>query len=146
MQTVVDLNPITDLLNDLLRSEFLDWKNFSTTLLDNAIEHSNAVDLDAGCDSLVDALIKRGLWTVSTIPKVDVILDMFRQTFSCSAIGESKVRIDYDMNANAALVEHIPVRPRSVYLDNLKDEYHHAIERSDFIPERLRRAFEEIVR
>lgn len=148
MQTVVDLHPLTDLLSDLIRDELaeMSWQNLPFTLLDNAIDHSNAVDLDAGCDSLVDGLVSRGLWTVSAIPKVDVILDMFRQTFSCGAIGESKVRIDYDRNANLALVEHVPVKPRSVYIDNLKEDYHHAIERSDFIPERLRRAFEEIVR
>lgn len=150
MNALISVDPLTDLVWDVLARELssMAWKEWPVSVVREAIEFYNADGLDAASESIIEAFRKKDMWTPENIPAIDGIIEMFAVMFHANmATMESKVQVEYDWSSNMAIVKTVPIVRRSdKFLDDLKADYHNAIERSDFVPERLRRAFDDILR
>lgn len=149
MNVLIEVDPLTDQISDFLQRELsgMIWDANIQAIVNEAIEFFNGGGMDAATDSIFEAFRKKGLWVSDNVQTIDNILDCFRRLFTFSGKPGSHVQVDYDSVSNTAIVKTVPVVVRTdAYLDNLKEDFNHALERSDFIPERLRRAFEEISR
>jgi hypothetical protein len=149
MEHLVSFDAVTDSINDILKDGLggQAWATILPGIMSSAIEQVNACGVSAGCDSLVDSFVRLELWGDENIKKIDSVLSAFEQTLSSKEGSNYNVQVEYDTVTNNALLRWTEKTPQPVrYIDNLKEEYHHAVERSDYLPERLRRAFDELSR
>ncbi len=149
MNMLISVDPLTDLISDFMHRELAGhvWTNVVTDVVNEAVEFFNVGGMDSASDSLFEAFRKKGLWTLDNVSAIDNIVASFGHVFNVVIEQGSKVVVDYDATSNTAIVKTVPVVVKAdAYLDNLKEDYHHALERNDYLSERLRRAFEEISR
>lgn len=149
MEHLVSFDAVTDSIHDILKDGLGDlaWGTILPEMMSSAIEQVNACGVIAGCDSLVDSFVRLELWDGDNISKIDKVLTAFQQTLTNKQDSNHTVQVEYDSGSNNALIQWTAVQKQPVrHIDNLKEEYHHAVERSDYLPERLRRAFDELSR
>lgn len=149
MNILISVDPLTDLISAFMQREqgTMPWEVVPITMVTNAVESFNHGGLDAASDSIFEAFQQKGLWTQDNVRAIDNIVASFGHVFQLQDQKGSKVVVDYDSTSNTAIVKTVPVVVKAdAYLDNLKEEYHHALERNDYVSERLRRAFEELSR
>lgn len=146
MDIIIDLTDLTDSLEDFLNRELgpMNWAGIAEGMIRESIAFMNAADLPAALDCLIDQFDARELRTIETQRFIDQFIEAYTRTFEKTSQTHDVV---YDPRANVAMLTHKPLRVQpDIDLSNLKEEYTHALERSDFLPERLRRAFEELSR
>lgn len=146
MDIFIDLTDLTDSLEEFLDRELspMSWAGLAEGLIRESIEFMNATDLTGALDCLTDRLDRRGLRTLETQRFIDQFFEAYTRTFEKTSQTHDVI---YDQRSNVAMLTPKPIRVQpDIDLSNLKEEYNHALERSDFLPERLRRAFEELSR
>lgn len=151
MNVLISVDSLTDLVSDLLKEELGSYafSDMPVNIIGEAIAYFNGGGIEEAFNFLIDTFVKKGLWTVENISKVDNITAMFETMFDLKdeAVPGSKALVEYDRVGNQALVRTIPpVKPPDKYLADLKEEFNHAQQRNDFFSERMRRAFDEISR
>lgn len=148
MEYLVSFNAVTDLISDVLSDGLGSsaWASISKDMMSNAIESINCLDVAAGCDCLIDGFIRQGLWVDEYIHRIDGVIAVFEATLLLEQHRGMKVQVDFDERTNSAMLNWSTVIVPVKYIDNLTEDYRHAIERSDYLPERLRRAFDELSR
>lgn len=151
MKALILVDELTDLIGHIVHLELGDYNVnlIPSTIVKEALDYYNELDLTSAQDNLVDAFVKGGVWTQENMHRVDNVTALFSRMFMDNAnTTESKVWVEYDSATNTAFLEVLPrqIDSSRVTMDTLKKEYHHANEHCDFLPERLRRAFDEICR
>lgn len=150
MNVLISVDQLTDLVYDLMKTEFAETANVEEVpfdMVEAAIEFFNDGGMEAAEEYLTDAFVKKGMWVTENVAAIDGIVTAFGAMFDLCKTEGSRAVVEYDRTGNQAIVKTVPVVLRATSItDNLKVEYHNALERNDFFSERLRRAFEEISR
>lgn len=149
MNVLISVDPLTDLIGDFLKEELEKhaFTDIPYAIVEEAIRNFNSEGMDDTRDWFVETFTKRGLWTINTVHRVDDIVDLFSNMFDLCKKPGCKASVEYDRVGNQAIVQEVLLpAPPDANIKNLKEDYHHALERNDFFSERLRRAFDEISR
>jgi len=94
---------------------------------------------------MIDAVIEALGQELSDYSPVDAFVDQFVRLVE-AGIDPKKERADLEYFPQEEAIVVTPVkRPAPKPSIKIKDEYHHAQAQGDFYPERLRRAFEELI-
>ena len=150
MNVLISVDSLTDMIYDLMRAEFANVANVSVVsfdLVEQAVIIFNREDGTEATDYIYATFTEKGLWIPDNVAAIDRIVAEFTGLFDICKTEGSRAVAEYNRTTNEAIVKIVPCVKKATYLtDSVKEEYNHALERNDFMSDRLRRAFEEISR
>lgn len=130
----------------MLREMFLEQHGscFSSTVVKAVMAMVNSYNRTASA-TLVDDVIEAVKGNLSDYSPVDDIAAQFTRLVE-TGTDLKMYMLDLEYHpADETLVVTQRLRPVPKPSTRIKEEYHHAKEQGDFYPERLRRAFEELI-
>lgn len=150
MNVLISVDSLTDMIYDLMRAELANVANVSVVSFDvveQAVNVFNAGDMEEAGNHLIDFFVEKNMWVEENIAAIDRIVAEFEALFDLCKTKGSRAVVEYNRTSNEAIVKVVLCDRKAAYLtDSVKEEYNHALERNDFMSDRLRRAFEEISR
>lgn len=150
MNVLISVDSLTDMIYDLMKAEFANVANVSVVsfdIVEQVVNTFNNGDMDEATDHFTDIFMQKGMWVTENVAAIDRIVAEFKGLFDLCKTQGSRAVVDYNRTTNEAVVKTVVCDSKPTYLtDSVKEEYNHALERNDFMSDRLRRAFEEISR
>lgn len=110
-------------------------------MVDHMVDHYNRSESECLLDTVIESVRDK----LDDYSHADLIVSRFLRLIESNAdVSRVRVRLEFRAKESTIVVRHVRRPPPDPIL-KLTEEYRHATEQGDFIPERLRRAFEELL-